>query len=87
MLHVYVLVLNVHIRFMISYKSFRIIIIIGVLRTIIMHGWRVNDVKNMQNIKCRSIFKMVTVDKTIRVIRFWDVVFNNYPRLGTFIYL
>jgi len=30
-LHLYVLVLNVHIRFMISYKSFRIIIIIGVL--------------------------------------------------------
>jgi len=65
MLHVYVLVLNVDIRVMISYKSFRIIIIIGVLRNRIMHDWRVNDVKNMQNIKCRSIFKMVTVDKTI----------------------
>jgi len=74
MLHVYVLVLNVHIRFIISYKSFRIIIIIGVCRIRIKHGWRVNDVKNMQNIQCRSIFKMVTVDKTIRVISFWDVV-------------
>jgi len=56
MLHVYVLVLNVDIRFMISYKSFRIIIIIGVLRNRIMHDWRVNDVKNMQKLKCRSIF-------------------------------